>query len=354
MADEVDEKNPHATALAALGAAKGGRARAKKLSAVQRSQIARNASESRWARVGHKPLPRATHDGTLNIGELELPCAVLEDGTRILSQRSFTAALGAPSGGHTYATRRNDGDAVFPVYLSSERLKPFIPEDLAASLFSPVEFVPRHGGRSALGIKADLIPAVCDVWLKARENGALTTKQLDIAKRAEILIRGLAHTGIIALVDEATGYQDMRARDALAKILQAFVTKELRKWVSTFPPDYYKELYRLRGWKYPELLKDQTKRPIEAARVTNDLIYDRLAPGVRQELHRLTPRDEKGRLKQKLFQRLTEDIGHPRLREHLAAVVALMKASDEWKQFTRTVDRVLPRYGENLPLLPLD
>ena len=38
----------------------------------------------------------------------------------------------------------------------------------------------------------------------------------------------------------------------------------------------------------------------------NDIIYARLAPAVLEELRRLTPRDEKGLLKNKLFQLLTD------------------------------------------------
>ncbi len=206
----------------------------------------------------------------------------------------------------------------------------------------------------ANGIDARNLSKVCNVWLKARDAGNVLTKpQERIAIAADILVRGFAETGIVALVDEATGYQDVRAKDALAKILEAFIAKELRKWVSTFPLDYYKELFRLRGWKFPNLPADQRKRPILVGRLTNDIIYDRLAPGVREELHRLTPRNDKGRLKHKLFQRLTKDIGHPKLREHLASVVALMRASDKWTQFMSMLNRALPRYSDT-PYLPFE
>jgi hypothetical protein len=111
-------------------------------------------------------------------------------------------------------------------------------------------------------------------------------------------------------------------------------------------PAPYKELFRLRGWKFPNLPADQRKRPILVGRLTNDIVYDRLAPGVREELHRLTPRDDKGRLKHKLFQRLTVEVGSPKLREHLASVVALMKAADKWGQFVTMINRALPRYND--------
>jgi hypothetical protein len=135
------------------------------------------------------------------------------------------------------------------------------------------------------------------------------------------------------------GYQADRSRDALAKILEAFVAKELRRWVKTFPADFYREMFRLRGLPY----NGSVKRPQYIGHLTNDLVYARLAPGVLDELRRVTPRDEKGRLKTRLFQRLTEDLGHPRLLEHLAAVTTLMKACDKWGQFAPMLDRALPR-----------
>lgn len=330
-------------------AAKGGAARAQALSPARREDIARGAAAARWG------IPKAQYEGTLKLGEMELPCAVLQDGTRVLSERAFSAALGTPTGGHAYAKRSaTSGVAGLPIFVANERLKPFISLELAASLGNPVEYLPEHGGRSAFGIKAELVPQVCDVWLKARQSGdaKLTKHQLRVAQQAELLMRGLAHVGIIALVDEATGYQDDRDRLALAKILEAFVTKELKKWVSTFPADFYKQIFRLQGWSFPNLAKDQQKRPVMVGKITNDIVYARLAPGVRQTLHRLTPRDEKGRLKHKLFQRLTDDWGHPKLREHLAAVTLLMKTCDTWAEFMQRLDKALPKY-KDLPLLEL-
>jgi len=121
--------------------------------------------------------------------------------------------------------------------------------------------------------------------------------------------------------------------------------KELRKWVKIFPADFYRELFRLRGLPY----KGSVKRPQYVGHLTNDLVYSRLAPGVLDELRRVTPRDDKGRLKNPLFQRLTENLGHPRLLEHLASVTALMRACDTWDQFVPMIDRALPRQVD-LPL----
>lgn len=45
-----NEKNPHAVALGRLGGKKGGPARAKKLTAKRRKQIAKKAAQARWAK----------------------------------------------------------------------------------------------------------------------------------------------------------------------------------------------------------------------------------------------------------------------------------------------------------------
>ena len=186
------------------------------------------------------------------------------------------------------------------------------------------------------------IPAVCEVYLRGREKKVLTGQQLRIAQQCEVLLRGLANVAIIALVDEATGYQDDRDRRALAKILEAFVAKELRRWIQTFPADYYREMYRLRGLTYPPA---GNRMPQYFGKLTNDVVYARLAPGVLEELRRTIPRDDKGRLKAHLHRKLTEDVGHPKLLQHLGAVVAVMKMTDDrdWSSFMRQLDKHYPR-----------
>ena len=191
---------------------------------------------------------------------------------------------------------------------------------------------------------------ICDVWLKAREAGKLSGAQLAIAQRSEILMRGLAHVGIVALVDEATGYQHDRAADALSRILEAFIAKELQAWVQTFPPGFYEHMFRLRSLDYRS---DSPKRPQYFGKLTNDIVYDRLAPGVLSELKKVTARYDSGRPKHKYFQKLTSNIGYPKLREHLGAVVATMKLSDTWADFIDKLDRISPKFGETMKL-PFD
>lgn len=52
---------------------------------------------------------------------------------------------------------------------------------------------------------------------------------------------------------------------------------------------------------------------------------------------------KKERPKNRLFQRLTDDVGHLRLLEHLPSVTTLMRACDTWTEFVSMLDRSLPR-----------
>lgn len=325
--------------------ARGGKTRAERLSAVQRSESARIAAMTRWAGEG-KPQPILARYGApdrpLKIGDVEIPCYVLADGTRVLAQRGLQGGIGLSLGGGRTGARR------IAELLESLAEKGIDTRGLIARVNSPIRFIPPHGGNPADGYEATILPDLCAVLIDAGRQGKLGKQREHLAARAALLQHGFATVGILALVDEATGYQDYRQRDALAEILRKFVVKELQPWVPTFPVEFYRQIYRLNGWQFVE---NSNARPGVIGHWTNNVIYKRLAPGVWEELNRLTPRSDKGSLRNKLFQRLTDDIGHPKLREHLAAIVMLMKYSPDWRTFMNRVDKEFPQWGETY-LLP--
>jgi hypothetical protein len=197
------------------------------------------------------------------------------------------------------------------------------------------------------GYPATILADVCDVVLAARKAGDLHHQQHHIADRCELLVRAFARVGIIALVDEATGFQRDRAKDALTRILEAFIAKELQPWLRTFPADFYQEMFRLRGMEYPT---ENVQRPRYFGLLTNNIVYDRLAPGVLNELKKVNPKYESGRRKHKYFQWLTSNIGYPKLREHLGSVIAIMKLSTDWYDFKAKLDRLHPPVGKETQL----
>jgi len=335
--------------VATDGKARGGIARAERLSPEERSQIAQKAAVARWD-AGVAQAVCGSPDRPLRIGDQEIPCYVLADGTRVLSQAGFLEALGRHRKANVRKEGMEGGEGRVPPLLQGKAIRPFISQEILEKS-RPITFRTPQGVRAS-GYRAELLPDLCDIYLAAREADALPKNQEHVARQAEILVRGLAHVGIIALVDEATGYQELRARDALAKILENFIIKELQPWLSTFPADFYRELFRLRGLEYPT---DSIRRPQYFGILTNDIVYKRLAPGVLEELKRVTPRNESGRRRHKYFQHLTQNMGYTKLREHLGSVVTIMKLSNGWHDFQKKLNRLHPRYGDQLPLpFPLD
>lgn len=74
------------------------------------------------------------------------------------------------------------------------------------------------------------------------------------------------------------------------------------------------------------------------------------APGVLEELRKMVPRDERGRLKTKLFRGLTPDFGHPKLREQLLGTTMIAKYSPALEVFYKRLDLEYPQYGKTMPL----
>lgn len=317
---------------AAKNGALGGRARAQSQTPEQRRITAQKAADARWGR----DIPTALHVGPLELGGMTLECAVLPDKTRVITQGSIMTALGRSnsSGRRT----RNDNR---PPFAEAGNLTPYFTNSLTDK-FRRIEYRLPDVPGIRQGYDAEILPQLCEIYLDARRDGVLIHNQMAAAEAAELLIRGLARVGIIALVDEATGYQDQRSKDALARILETFVAEELQPWVKTFPIDFYRELFRLRGVDFDP---SSVKRPPYFGHLTNNIVYKRLAPGVWHEL-KAQQKEDSGR--GKLHQRLSPDAGHPKLREHLSSVTTIMKLSDSWDDFLPKLNRVHPMIGEDL------
>jgi hypothetical protein len=321
-------------------------ARASSLSASDRSAIARKAALARYG----KELPRAIAEGFL-FGDARFPCAVLDDvdNTRVLTQEGFLIAIGRAGKAKGGEGASVDGK---PAFLRANNLEPFISNELLGST-TPIEFIPRkspgYQGR-AFGYQARLLPDVCWVYQDALAAGKLLPSQEHIGHSSRVFLKALTNRAIEDLVDQATGFDDIRKRDAIWRIIEKYVRKDALPWVRMFDVEFYRQIYRLNDWPFDP---DNTARPGVIGHWTND-IYDRLAPGVLGALHGRVPRDAKGRLTTKLTRFLTKEEGKPRLRELLEGVKALMKISRNWTEFMDRLDIAYPRFGDTLPLPFLD
>ena len=326
-------------ALVSRVASEGGKARAEQLTRSERSEIARAAAIARWG----TDTVAAINDGALVIGDGEIRCAVLADGRRVLAQQTVLRTLGRA---RSAKGRTGGATGGIPPFLAAANLQEFISEELRG-LFDPVPYRPLTGGR-AFGYRAEILPMVCDVYLAARKAEKLTKAQEPIAEICEILVRSLAKVGIIALVDEATGYQEVRARDELRRILEMYVQAELRPWVKMFPDEFFQEIYRLQGWDYRP---GSAKRTPYVGKLINKYIYEQLPPGVLDDLRERNPRTEKGYRRHKHHQYLTADTGNTHLDRQISTVTTLLRIANSQDEFESLFERAFPPPQMRLPLV---
>ncbi len=330
------------------GKSRGGFARAEILSPEKRSEIAKKAALARWK---VDDIPRAEFTGELKIGDMVFPCSVLSDNTRILTQTDFMKGMGMYYSGWVAKNRPDaDASAEVPHFLSFKGLKPFVDRHLGDLQSIILKYRTATGG-TAHGIKAEIIPKICEIWLDAEESTNLGSRQKQIAAKAKILMRSLAHVGIIALVDEATGFQGVRPKDALQMYLEKLIRKELAAWAKKFPDEFYENIYKLKSWPWPGMKKN---RYSVVAHYTRNLVYERLAPGLLKELESKSPMNENGYRPNKLHQWLTEDIGDPLLAQHLHSLIMFQRLAINsgygWNRFLKMIDQVMPRRGQTLDL----
>lgn len=263
----------------------------------------------------------------------------MEDGQRVLSGKGMQDSLGFS---------KNSSGMALTKFLSRGKITEIIPQEVRDKINNRIEFTRKGAGgaiNKTYGYDATILVDLCDIIIQARKDGRLTQAQIILAEQAEIIMRSVAKVGIIALIDEVTGYQNIRKQDALQKILDAFISKELAAWVKRFPDDFYNEMFRLKDWNWNTL-----KRPAVVGTYTNDIVYERLAPNLVEELKKKTPKSDKGHRANKYHQWLTTDVGHPILSQHLYAVIGLMRTCQTWEQFKRLINRAFPKKNEQMLL----
>ena len=295
------------------------------LTKKQMSDRGKKGAKARW-------LPRATHEGILKIMDKELPCVVLEDGERLIAQASIFRAFGRINRG-----RKGDVDKNIPSFVDAKNLKHLLTDEILGVL-SPVHYL-NLSGKESIGFRAITIPTVCEIYLLGREKGILTPSQDVLANLSDMLIRNLSKVGIIGLVDEATGYQQVRQKDALAAYLNTVIGRELASWCKRFPDEFYANIYKLKRW--PEFSTSKNKYSC-VGNYTNDIIYSRIGKDVLDELKARTPDTSK----ESLHQWLTVDTGHPILSQHIYSIMGLQRLAliqgYGWHRFMEMVNGVYP------------
>ena len=324
------------------GGKKGGAARAANMTSGERSASARQAAVARWAKrqedaarargdtleseEGH-PSPFAKFPGKLDLGGSSLDVYVLDTKERVVNLATIVRAIADREGG-------NLGE-----YIGVSGLKGFVDKDLV--LGETIDFFIPGTHFRGKGITAERFLELCQGYLAALQAGALTTdRQREIAMKCSVLLASCAKVGLIALIDEATGYQYERAEDALQVKLRAFIAEELRAWEKTFPDELWEEFGRLTNWQGA-----LHSRPKWWGKLVRELIYDTFDPDVAQYL-----RDNKPAPGIKWHQQLTENYGLRQLVSRCFEIVGMAKPCHSIGELK---EKVAKHYGKPDAQMPL-
>lgn len=292
------------------------------------------------------PPVRVLKSGPLKIAGITVPCAVLSNGKRIIFQREIVGLL----------TDNKKGG--LSRYFQAKNLQPFVPEKFKGVELENVILTFPYGPSIAQAFEGTDLIEICDMYLKARQAEGerrvkLTQAQRDLAARAEIITRAFAKVGIVAAIDEASGYQ--KAQNEYQQLLAQYIAEDLQPWLTTFGENFYYQIYRLKGWDWSRYSDDKINHPWEVAKITNRIVYEKLPTGVLEKLRELSPRNESGNRKNRLYRHLASP-GYVHLVKHLGHVEAIMEHHHDldWIHALHEIDGRFPSlrdpYGQ--PLLP--
>jgi hypothetical protein len=310
----------------------GRKAAAAKLTPEQRRERARHANQ---AKKCNQSLNKAVGTGEIYIGNITISCAVLEDGTALINQKSIydTMDRTKPSGRKPKAIlelEKQIGGQI-PSFLAVSNLIPFLSNELREG-GSPVFYLHPKLGKCK-GYRAEIIPQICDAYLDARRANVLTKDQLPLAERAELIYRGLGRVGIQGLVYECTGYEKIKGNNELQSLFDMFIAKELQPWTKRFPSEFFEHIKRMYG------LEHLKGNPQFAGKIINKYVYSEISPEVLEELKKLNPVTESGYRKHCHHQLLTDNVGHPALEKQVRKIITLMSVCDTKDEFDALHDK---------------
>jgi hypothetical protein len=273
--------------------------------------------------------PKVLRDGVL-LAFNDLPCYVLDNGQRVFRLSHLTKAL------------RGKEHGKFGNYLAASSINKYLPERLRPlpdrTPQGVMEF--EFNGAIEKGYNSEDFMDVCKAFVLANINREdLSEAQLEIVFNANNFLMASSKIGIIALIDEATGYQYERPINELQLKLSYFITEEAREWEKTFPDELWFEFGRLTGWK-----GSLTQRPKYWGKLVNSLIYDLLDADLAKYLRDNKPPKYTG---QKYFQWLNETYGTKQLTQHIWQIIGMAKSCESMAELKQLAT---DRFGREIDI----
>lgn len=250
-------------------------------------------------------IPRALASGKLS-GALAIiadDCHVLTDGARVFGSRGALRTLaggGGPKNGHL-----------------SRLIDRFSRDSSGFAVGPRIRFI--ANGKHHNGIRAEDFVRLCTAITDAALRGELHPKQLHLLENARRIEKALAGVGLVALIDEACGYQRDRAPDELSRLLDRYLLSEPAEGRRRFKESLYKAVAKVYGFTY-----NSRRRPPFLAQWTWQYVYCFLPAEVRAEIRERNPRPHEGVTRHHHF--LTPDPDEY-LKDHLVRLTSVLHQS---------------------------
>jgi len=169
----------------------------------------------------------ASHYGVVRFGDLDCEAVVLTTGERGYVRKELAKLLGF------HESHKGGRFNRFLAEIAPNSLS------LLAKSSGPI-LLP--SGRQTQFFPAGIIADVASAVVNAAITGTLHRARQGIVGNCLTIMRALATTGEVALIDEATGYQHHRAPDALQELISKLLRQSCASWERRFHPDYYRAI----------------------------------------------------------------------------------------------------------------
>ncbi|RYX86917.1 hypothetical protein EON73_02435 [bacterium] len=265
--------------------------------------------------------------GPLKIGDVEIQCYILEDGTPVLNKGKMMLAIGRQWKGASRTDRPN--------FIGAMNLQPFIRPEMEEML-KGVDFY--DGGRLISGYDARILPMVCKIYWEANRAKVLTPNQLPVAEKCEVLTHAFSMVGITALIYEQLGFEKYKHPEAFRILIESYLSEEIRKWSKEFPDELFWQLDRI----YQNQRTTSRNRPMYYAKFIRKYIYEPIEHGqVLRKLDEKVPKNEKGYRPARLHSATSENIGLPALRSQIWQVIGALKVSPNKRIYETNFNRMM-------------
>ncbi|MGH8037211.1 MAG: P63C domain-containing protein [Stenotrophomonas sp.] len=274
-------------------------------------------------------LPKISHLGVVRFGSIDAEAVVLEDGRRGFLAKQFAKVLG-----YTEKTRSGRFDRFLadfaPIYMKEK-----------GKAKSPV-LNPGKGGRAQFIAAEAVMEAVGNV-LRAAVAGKTHSQQARQVSACVEINLALGMVGLVALIDEATGYQYHRAPDALQDLIGKLIRTQVADWQRRFEPAYYAALAKVTGTR---AVSGANGRPPIWGHITRKWVYEVCFP--QEVLEEVAQRQEGG---EKLHQWLTAG-GVEAVAKQKERVTLMAASSANYKDFEARCSITFDRPGQISLLYP--